>query len=181
MRSIAVTFSGPVSFAAGDANAAAAFQLLHVQTGNNVTLTSAVATDGQGRTVVTLYFSGAETDPVSIQNGLGSLADGRYSLTINSGAVSDANGAALDGNGDGVTGGNYVSPADTVGGGPGLRLFRLFGDVTGNGIVDQQDLGQFRSTFNLSSSAAGYIAALDADNSGTIDHWTSVSSGSGST
>ena len=170
VRSITVTFSGPVSFAGGTANAAAAFQLLQIQTGNSVVLASAVATDGQGRTVVTLFFSGAETDPVSIHNGLGSLADGRYSLAINSGAVNDANGAALDGNGDGLIGGNYVSPTDTVGGGAGqLRLFRLFGDVTGNGIVDQQDLGQFRTTFNLSASSAAYIAALDANNDGTVD------------
>ena len=80
-----------------------------------------------------------------------------------------ASGLALAGGGPN---GDYVSPTDTLGGGPGqLGLYRLFGDVTGNGTVDQQDLGQFRTTFNLSSMNAGYIAALDADNSLNIDQF----------
>ena len=89
VRSIAVTLSGPVTFAGG---AAAAFQLQHVQDGVNVALAAAVSTDVQGRTVVTLTFSGTETDPVSgLNGGIASLADGRYSLTILSSQVS-ANG-----------------------------------------------------------------------------------------
>ena len=68
-RSITVTFNGPVSFAGGNASAAAAFQLQHVQTSGNVGLTAAVSTDSQGRTAVTLTFSGSETDPVSALNG----------------------------------------------------------------------------------------------------------------
>jgi hypothetical protein len=171
VRSIAVTFSGPVTFAGGNGNAAAAFQLLHVQTGNNVVLSSVVSIDAQGRTVVTLYFSGSETDSVSAQNGgLASLSDGRYSLTISAVSIFDANSAALDGNGDGVAGGNYVSPTDTQGGGAGeLRLYRLFGDATGDGVVDQLDLGQFRAASNSSVGNPAYVAYLDADNSGTID------------
>ena len=63
------------------------------------------------------------------------LSDGRYQLTVLGGAVTCANGTALDGAGTGTPGSNYVSPADTLGGGPGeLHLFRLFGDVTGDGI-----------------------------------------------
>ena len=65
VRSLTVTFSGAVSFAGGNANAAAAFQLTHLQTGNNVALSAAVSTNSQGQTVVTLSFSGLETDPVS--------------------------------------------------------------------------------------------------------------------
>ena len=168
VRSIAVTFSTAVTFTGGDANAAAAFQVQHMANGANVDLASVVATDGQGRTVVTLTFAGSETDPTSILNGgIASLADGRYRLTVFGAAVTGANGLALNGGGPN---GDYVSPDDTFGGGPGqLGLYRLFGDVTGNGTVDQQDLGQFRSTFNLSSSQAGYIAALDANNDGNID------------
>jgi Dockerin type I domain len=99
-----------------------------------------------------------------------SLADGRYQLAITSAAVTDANGAGIDGAGTGVAGGNYVSPADTAGGGPGqLGLFRLFGDATGNGVVDAQDLGQFRQTFNAGVGNPLYLAYLDADNSGTVD------------
>jgi probable HAF family extracellular repeat protein len=166
VKSIAVTFSGPVTFSGGNANAAAAFQLNHVQTGGNVILSAAVATDAQGRTVVTLGFAGAETDPVSARNGgIPSLADGRYTLTVFGAAVTGAGGLALAGGGPN---GNYVSPADTYGG-TGLHLYRLFGDASGDGVVDATDLGQLRSTFNANSSLASYLAFLDADNSGAVD------------
>ena len=174
MRSITVTFSRTVTFAGGNGNAAAAFQLEHLTDGNMVALAAAVATDGQGRTTVTLSFSGPETDPVSAENGgQASLADGRYSLKILSGSVmGTTNGLALDGDADGVAGGDYVSPTDTLSGGPGqLGLYRLFGDATGNGIVDQVDLGQFRSTNNASAGNPAFITFLDADNSGTIDQF----------
>ena len=166
VRSITVTFSGPVTFAGGTANAAAAFQLNHVQTGNNVTLSAAVSTDAQGRTVVTLGFSGAETDPVSgLHGGSPSLADGRYQLTILSGSVTGPDGAALAGGGPG---GNYVSPADTFGG-TGPHLYRLFGDASGDGVVDATDLGQLRSTFNRNHTDPLYLWYLDADGSGAVD------------
>jgi hypothetical protein len=169
VQSIAVTFSGKVNFAFGDSAASLAFQLLHVQTGGYVSLNTAVSVDAQGRTVVTLTFSGTETDPVSALNGgAASLADGRYQLNIDATMINDTNGNALDGNGDGVAGGNYSSPADTFGG-TGLHLYRLFGDVSGDGVVDATDLGQFRSTFNANTSQANYLAFLDADNSGAVD------------
>jgi hypothetical protein len=171
VRSLTVTFSGPVTFNGGDANAFAAFQLLHVQTGIAVGLASVVSTNADGQTVVTLTFSGSETDSISGNNGGQlSLADGRYQLTILGSMVTGVTGMALDGAGTGTAGSNYVSPTDTLGGGAGqLRLYRLFGDVNGDGIVDQLDLGQFRSSFNASDGNSLYLAFLDADNSGTVD------------
>ncbi|HEX4592004.1 MAG TPA: choice-of-anchor Q domain-containing protein, partial [Gemmataceae bacterium] len=168
LRSIVVTFSGPVSFTGG--NAAAAFQLTHVQTGNTVILTATVTTDAQGRTVVALGFSGGETDPVSALNGrAASLADGRYQLIVLGAAASDAAlGWALDGNADGTPGGDYVSPADSFHGN-GLELYRLFGDVNGDGVVDATDLGRLRTAFNTGLGNPNYVAYLDADNSGAID------------
>jgi fibronectin-binding autotransporter adhesin len=168
VRSITVTFSGQVNFAGF--NAAAAFRLTHVQTGNNVILSAVVTTDPLDRTVVTLGFSGGEADPVSALNGgAASLADGRYQLTVLGAVVSDADlGWALDGDGDGTPGGNYVSPTDTYQG-TGLHLYRLFGDVSGDGVVDATDLGQFRSTFNANNGQANYLSFLDADNSGAVD------------
>ncbi|HEX4591750.1 MAG TPA: dockerin type I domain-containing protein [Gemmataceae bacterium] len=166
VRSITVTFSGPVTFAGGNANAAAAFQLNHVQTGNNVALTAAVSMNAGNQTVVMLTFSGTETDAVSALNGgVPSLADGRYTLTISSASVTGSGGQNLAGGGPS---GNYVSPTDTFGG-TGLHLYRLFGDVSGDGVVDATDLGQFRSTFNANNSQANYLAYLDADNSGAVD------------
>jgi hypothetical protein len=169
VRSITVTFSGAVSFGGG--NAAAAFQLQHLTDGNDVALSPVTSTNGSGQTVVTLTFSGDETDSISGQNGGQlSLADGLYALTITGSQVADVNGAALDGDADGVAGGDFVSPPDTQGGGAGeLGLYRLFGDTNGDGVVDQVDLGQFRAANNSSVSDPAYIASLDADNSGTID------------
>jgi hypothetical protein len=170
VRSIKVSFSSPVTFAGGNANAAAAFVLHHVQTGNDVILSATVSSDVQGHTIVTLTFSGGETDLVSAQNGgAPSLADGRYTLTISGSAVSNVFGY-LDGAGNGTPGTNYVSPTDTLGGGPGeLGLYRIFGDTNGDGIVDQIDLGQFRSANNSSAPDPAYLAFLDANNDTHID------------
>jgi hypothetical protein len=166
VRSMSLTFSAPVSFAGG--NVAAAFQLKNLTDGNNVALNATTSTDGIGRTVVTLGFSGGETDPLSGQNGgIASLADGRYQLTVLAANVIGPDGKALAGDGTN-TGSNYTSPADNYQGN-GLHLFRLFGDVNGDGVVDPTDLNQFRSTMNTNKTQAAYLWYLDADGSGAID------------
>jgi hypothetical protein len=178
VRSLTITFSGAVTFAGGAANAAAAFQLQHVQDTTNVAnLAAAVSTNGSGQTVVVLTFTtngnlSTEIDPVSAENGgAASLADGRFQLTIFGGSVTGtANGLALDGAGTGTPGSNYVSPTDTQGGGPGqLHLYRLFADLSGDGLDDQIDLGTFRNANNTIAGDPNYVALLDADNSGKID------------
>jgi hypothetical protein len=162
VRSIGVTFSKAVGFVGGNANAAAAFQLTHLTDSTNVVLTSVVTTDPLGRTVVTLTFAGSETDPVSAQHaGAASLADGRYQLTV---MATDVIGPG----GEQLAGGNYVSPADTYQG-SGLHLYRLFGDVNGDGVVDATDVGQLKSTFNRNNTDPLYLWYLDADNSGSVD------------
>jgi hypothetical protein len=161
--SLTVTFSGPVTFAGGNANAAAAFQLKHLTDGNNVILSAVVSTNGSGQTVVTLTFSGAETDPISSMNGRSpSLADGRYSLTVLSADVTGSGGLSLN------NGSNYVSPTDTYLGN-GLHLYRLFGDANGDGVVDATDVGQLKSTYNRNSSDPLYLWYLDADGGGAVD------------
>jgi hypothetical protein len=173
VRSIAVTFSNAVSFTGG--NAAAAFQLTHVQDNTFINnLVAGVSTNGTGQTVVTLTFSAtgnaaAEIDPMSIMNGgAASLADGRYQLTILAGNVTGGNGLALDGDNNGSAGGNYVSPTETQGG-SGLHLYRLFGDATGDGVVDLSDLTAFRGTYNAGTGNPAFLSYLDADNSGVVD------------
>jgi autotransporter-associated beta strand protein len=174
VRSIAVTFSSAVTFAGGNVNAAAAFQLQHVQDATNVSnLTAVVSTNVFGQTVVTLTFTtngnmSTEIDPISAENGgAASLADGRYQLTILSASVTGAGNQSLAGGGPN---GNYVSPTDTQGGGPGqLRLFRLFADLSGDGLDDQIDLGTFRTAYNTVAGDPNYVANLDADNDGKID------------
>jgi hypothetical protein len=163
-----------VSFA--NSNAAAAFQLMHVQDGVNIAnLQAAVSTNAAGQTVVTLTFTtagnaAAEVDPFSTTNGIvASLADGRYQLTVLGAAVSDgALGWALDGDGDGTPGGNYVSPADTAGGN-GLHLYRLYGDANGDGVVNAFDFSQFRLAYGSGSADSAYLAFLDEDGNGAIN------------
>jgi hypothetical protein len=176
VRSLKVTFSGPVTFTGGNAAAAAAFQLKHVQTNDNIAnLAAAVSTNGSGQTVVTLTFTTSgnlttDVDPVSAANGgQASLQDGRYQLTILSSNVMGSGNQALDGDGNGTAGGNYVSPAETTYSATGLHLYRLFGDATGDGYVDLSDLAVFRGAYNNAVSSPNYVAYLDADNSGVID------------
>jgi len=168
VKSIEVTFSGPVSFTGGSAGAATAFQLTRLSDGVNVGLTATLSADEFGRTMATLTFSGLGVDSVGLVNGFGSLADGRYRLTVLSSHVS-AGGVALAGNG--TAGSDYVSPADTAGSGAGhqLGLYRLFGDVDGNGTVDAFDVGQLRTAFNTFTGQPGYVSYLDANNDGSVD------------
>jgi len=161
VRTMTVTFSGPVTFAGGNANAAAAFQL--ARTGpsgptGNVGLTATVTTDAQGRTVVTLKFSGpfAETGTAAGVNP--SLVDGIYALTILGSAVTGANGLALDGDGNGTPGGNYA-----------LSTHRLFGDSDGDGDVDLSDLTAFGGALFSVQPGPAYNPAFDFDGDGDVD------------
>ena len=107
VQSLTVTFSTAVSFAGG--NAAAAFRLTNVDTNATVTVSATVTTDGDGRTVVTLTFSGDQTDLD------GALLSGRYALTVVGSAVTDSSGVPLDGLGTGTRNGtDYLGPIWTV-------------------------------------------------------------------
>jgi hypothetical protein len=81
----------------------------------------------------------------------GSIADGVYNITLNGSAVS------ADGN-PSVTG---TSRTDT--------FYRLFGDATGSGSVSGTDYNALLSTFNLKSTAAGYLAYFNEDGASKID------------
>ena len=143
---LAVTFSG---VAALPANPAAAFRLARFGGGQVGGFTATAATVG-GVTVVTLTgFTGAETVG-------GSLADGRYALTVLAGQV-----ANFDGNGDGTAGDDYVLNGTATNG-----LFRYYGDADGDGDVDGSDLVAFVPTlFN----AGAYNPAFDFDGDGDVD------------
>jgi hypothetical protein len=170
VRSLTVVFSEPVALAGNP------FTLTRVGGGAVGLIVGGPTLDPRGRTAVTLTFAaGAETDPVSDDNGgLPSLRDGRYRLGVADGAVTGASGLALDGDANGAAGGAFLSPQDTAGSGAGrfFGLYRLFGDATGNGVVDLTDLGQFRSTFNQTGPNppnAAFLSFFDADNNNTID------------
>src|SRR6516165_11426335 len=74
-----------------------------------------------GNTAAVLTFAGAEFIG-------GSLADGKYTLTVLADHVHDRFGRELDGDGDGVSGGDLVD-----------GFSRLFGDANGDGHVDERD------------------------------------------
>jgi len=141
VNSLTVTFDGPVTLDPG------AFELLR-QDGSPVELNVAPS-ELDGRTVAVLTFAG--TDLVG-----GSLADGSYTLTVLADRVHDRFGRELDGDGDGVAGGDWAD-----------GLVRLFGDADGDGDVDGQDRDRFRSAFGTSD--AGYLWYFDFDGDGDVD------------
>jgi hypothetical protein len=149
VTSLKVGFDQVVSFSGAPA---AAFQLKRQSDNAVVTLSAAVDNTGPG-TLATLTFSG--TSAVDF----GSLADGRYTLTIDADQVSNANGK-LDGDGNGTGGDDYV-----LVGAPGAapNLYRLFGDSDGDGDVDASDFGAFRSAFG------GSNPTFDFDGDGDVD------------
>jgi hypothetical protein len=104
-----------------------------------------------GKTVAVLSFSGSEFVG-------GSLADGSYTLTVRADHVHDRWGRELDGDGDGLAGGDHVA-----------SFFRLFGDSDGDGDVDGQDREFFRSAFGKHAGEAGYLWYFDFDGDGDVD------------
>ncbi|MBX7103986.1 MAG: hypothetical protein K1X57_07885 [Gemmataceae bacterium] len=127
-----------------------AFDLVRQSDGKHPPLNATVDNSGSG-TIVTLTF--LPGDAVEF----GSLADGRYNLTVFDTLVSNVNGI-LDGDANGVPGGNYVLIGNLSN-----RLFRLFGDADGSGQVNSNDFLAFRLAF-LSSDDA-----FDFDGNGTVD------------
>jgi predicted outer membrane repeat protein len=149
VTTIAVTFHQQVNL---PTNPADAFQLKRQGDNALVGLTAGVINGPN--TVVTLTFSGALWE-------FGSLADGRYTLTIDASKVSNANGQ-LDGNGDGTAGDNY----ELIGDPATNKLFRFFGDADGNGTINSVDFTAFRSMFGLSGPS---IFDFNGDNNVTAD------------
>jgi hypothetical protein len=147
VTSLTVRFNAQVSFA-GAVNAA--FTL--TRNGGGTVALTATASVVNGVTVVTLNgFTGGETE-------FGSLKDGRYTLTALAGQI-NVGGAALDGDNDGIAGGNFVF-------GDANGLFRFLGDINGDRHVDIADFGLFSaSIFN----PANYNNAFDFNNDGVVD------------
>jgi hypothetical protein len=150
VTSLTVGFDQVVNLPAGDP--ASAFLLTRQGDGTSAGLTAAVD-NSTGKSLVTLTFPGPLASATS-------LVDGRYTLTVFAGAVTNANGQ-LDGNGDGVSGDDYVLVGNTT----TNKLFRLYGDADGDGDVDAGDFGAFRAAFG----GTGNLAAFDADGDGDVD------------
>jgi dienelactone hydrolase len=141
--SLTITFDRLVTFDPG------AFGLKR-QDGSAVGLDVAAAVV-DGRTIAVLTFTG--TDIIG-----DSLADGSYTLTIRGDHVRDEEGGQLDGDGDGVAGGDRAED-----------FFRLFGDSDADHDVDWQDRDLFRSALGNSAADIGDFWYFDFDGDGDVD------------
>jgi len=145
VRSLTVTFTESVNL---PANPADAFVLTRTGPGTptgTVDLTVDTSTSTATQTVAKLTFSGTLTDFTS-------LRDGQYTLSVIAAQVTDGGGQPIDGDGDGLPGGNGAA-----------TLHRLFGDLDGDADVDAADFGAFRQAFG----AGGFV--FDFDNDGDVD------------
>jgi hypothetical protein len=142
--SVTVNFDRYVVFNGPPVNA---FQVTKNNTSLNVNLTATVDNSGVG-TSVRLTFSGPQTESTS-------LKDGRYTLIV---FASQIGGAGLDGNGDGVAGDDYVLVGDPT----TNKLFRLYGDINGDGTVAASDFIVFRQYFG------GFLFGFDFDGDGAV-------------
>jgi Dockerin type I domain len=68
----------------------------------------------------------------------------------------------LDGNGDGIAGDNFTF-SDNQG------LFRFFGDVNGDQVVNGFDLGLFRNSFGTAIGDPNFLGYLDFNGDGIIN------------
>jgi len=127
VTSLQVTFNNPPALPTNPANG---FQLKRQSDDVVVTLSA----NASGNTV-TLTFTSGPLD-------FGSLADGRYTLTVF--AVQIPN---LDSDGNGIAGDDFQ-----LIGTPANGLFRLFGDADGNGTVNSSDFATFRTFFGIGPS-----------------------------
>lgn len=160
ITTLQVTFSGPVTLAAG------AFTLenlgLYSASSSFIPSGQIVYTPGTATSFVITFGAGAGADG-TIFNGVvkraggaaasttgNSLADGNYKLTIDPSKVQQADGQTLSGN-------NQFGASATVD-----KFFRMFGDSDGDGDVDGSDTVRFRS------AQGAYNAAFDWNGNGTV-------------
>jgi hypothetical protein len=145
--SIVYTFDHPVTLTATGAFTIALHQNVTVdgQPGQTVgTLPTLSWSSPDGGTTWVVTFSGA-----GVVNS--SIADGVYDLTLNHADVTDSVGNTL-----------AADKVDT--------FFRLYGDVNGDGTVNNTDTFKMKSTFLKNAGDAGYLAYLDYNGDGTINN-----------
>jgi ELWxxDGT repeat protein len=135
VKSLTVTFDRAVSLAAG------AFDLRDAS-GRSLALTAA-----SGPTSFRITFSG----PGVIG---GSLADGNYTLTVH---ADRATGATLDGDNNGLSGGDRVE-----------KFFRLFGDLNGDRYEAPAERSAVKRAVGTRAGQPGYDAAMDFNSDGLI-------------
>ncbi|MFL5330882.1 MAG: ribonuclease domain-containing protein [Gemmataceae bacterium] len=150
VKQIVVTFSEAVNFTP---DVASAMTVNRTGTGGTQGEVVLAANPASGpASSVTITFSGALTESA------GSLVDGIYNFIMGAAQVTGAAGA-LDGNNDGIPGGDYAVTGSTAN-----KFFRFYGDQNGDAAVDQNDYLVFRNALS-----GGPSTVFDFDNSGDVD------------
>ena len=122
---------------------ATAFTLTRTADGAVVgTIAVSVRVEG-GRTIATLTFSGSNTE-------FGSLADGRWVLSVSKAKVKSLAGVEM--------------AADLT-----FALHRLYGDVNGDAAVNGFDYSRFRAAYGSTAGSVAYRADLDFNGDGAIN------------
>lgn len=150
VRQVVVWFDQVVSLEAG------AFEVSKRGTGGGPVTTNVSSATVSGKTVATLTFSGSFVTA-------GSLNDGNYELRIIASKITGDGALQLDGDKNGVPGGDRLFGTAAVD-----KFFRLFGDESGDRIVSLSELNRFRSSYGRSVGQSGYIAAFDFSNDNAI-------------
>jgi hypothetical protein len=134
------------------------FELLKRGSGGGLVDVIAMIDNSSGNSVVTLTFSG------SFVESSGSLEDGNYQLTMFGDQIQTLSGMDFDADGDGTAGGNFVfGDTETD------NFYRLFGDGSGNRMVDIFDLLSFRETWLSGEGDAEFDVRFDSNLDGNID------------
>ncbi|WP_068264587.1 S8 family serine peptidase [Rubripirellula obstinata] len=133
------------------------FQFINDQE-QRVAIDIPVLDHSSGTTIVDITFAPGET--VNLGGG---LLDGNYRLVIDAERVR-SNGLAMDGDRDGVVGGDHIFGANDAD-----RFFRKYGDFDADGQVGLSDFATFRSVFGLSVGQAGYVRSMDSGMDGQIN------------
>ncbi len=150
---VVVTFGSQVEL---DESSGNAFGFRNLDTLANVDYVKNVS-NLNGKTVVTFLFV---PGPSVLERGSAAptLANGNYELQIVGSRVRLA-GVSLDGNSDGLAGGDYQFVD---------QFFRKFGDDNANGTVDLLDFAEFRRAFGAVLGETTFNDGFDADGDGSV-------------
>ena len=148
---LVVSFDEVVNVAPG------AFELIQRGPNGGTVDVTPVIDNSSGATVVTLEFSGAFA-------GAAGLVDGNYQLTVLGDLITSSSGTAMDGDGDGVAGGDLVF-GDTA----ADNFFRFYGDNNGDRLVNVFDLLAMRLTFGSTDDDANFNSNFDSNGDGRVN------------
>ncbi|MCC9599428.1 choice-of-anchor I family protein [Stieleria sp. JC731] len=160
ITSVTVTFNTEVDLAAVEN----AFTLTNVDSTQEVSGLIVDATHSGGKTIVVLTFDSADALVVNrVGTGVlgNSLIDGNYQLDIAAAnVVSGGSAMATD----------YLFGGQTAADSINDDFFRLYGDASGDGVVDFSDLdNHFAPSFFATEGSPSFDASLDSEGNGVID------------